>query len=73
MIEFKPLHKDDLQLLYRWFQEPTINSNSFKKCTRDVFCVYIEEPQSIDFHFSIMPTSRVLRNEYQLSIQFFLG
>ena len=25
MIEFKPLHKDDLQLLYRWFQEPTIN------------------------------------------------
>lgn len=25
MIEFKPLHKDDLQLLYQWFQEPTIN------------------------------------------------
>jgi aminoglycoside 6'-N-acetyltransferase len=25
MIEFKPLHKDDLRLLYRWFQEPTIN------------------------------------------------
>ena len=25
MIEFKTLHKDDLQLLYRWFQEPTIN------------------------------------------------
>lgn len=25
MIDFKPLHKDDLLLLYRWFQEPTIN------------------------------------------------
>lgn len=25
MIEFKPLHQDDLQLLYQWFQEPTIN------------------------------------------------
>jgi aminoglycoside 6'-N-acetyltransferase len=25
MIEFKPLNKDDLQLLYQWFQEPTIN------------------------------------------------
>ena len=25
MIDFKPFHKDDLQLLYRWFQEPTIN------------------------------------------------
>jgi aminoglycoside 6'-N-acetyltransferase len=25
MIVFKPLHKDDLLLLYRWFQEPTIN------------------------------------------------
>lgn len=25
MIDFKPLHKDDLQLLYQWFQEPTIN------------------------------------------------
>ena len=25
MIYFKPLHEDDLQLLYQWFQEPTIN------------------------------------------------
>lgn len=25
MIDFKPLHKDDLRLLYQWFQEPTIN------------------------------------------------
>jgi len=25
MIDFKPLHKDDLQLFYQWFQEPTIN------------------------------------------------
>jgi hypothetical protein len=25
MIDFKPLHKDDLQLLYQWFQEPTSN------------------------------------------------
>jgi aminoglycoside 6'-N-acetyltransferase len=25
MIKFKPLNKDDLRLLYRWFQEPTIN------------------------------------------------
>lgn len=26
MILFKPLHTDDLLLLYRWFQEPTINT-----------------------------------------------
>lgn len=25
MMDFKPLHKEDLLLLYRWFQEPTIN------------------------------------------------
>ena len=25
MIYFKPLHKDDLKLVYQWFQEPTIN------------------------------------------------
>ena len=25
MIYFKPLHEDDLQLLYQWFKEPTIN------------------------------------------------
>ena len=25
MIVFKPLYKDDLLLLYQWFQEPTIN------------------------------------------------
>jgi len=25
VIEFKPLRKDNLQLLYQWFQEPTIN------------------------------------------------
>lgn len=25
MIDFKPLHKDNLRLLYRWFQGPTIN------------------------------------------------
>jgi aminoglycoside 6'-N-acetyltransferase len=25
MIVFKPLRQDDLQLLYQWFQEPTIN------------------------------------------------
>jgi aminoglycoside 6'-N-acetyltransferase len=25
MVYFKPLQKDDLQLIYQWFQEPTIN------------------------------------------------